>query len=592
MTTPPGISVVLPCYNRGAYAAHWLDACAWWQPYAFPLEVIVVDDGGSDHVEAVVERAVERGLDVRYLRLRGAGSPRNNAQARNAGIRAARHPLVLNSDPDVVFVTDVLTRLAAEWRYGVFCTLGGYYPLTRTATRALWRRAEQHRLTSADYLSHASARHNLVHRPDGVYGLHGAFLCDRETLEQVRGYDERFTLWGYEDRDLLMRLDALGLMRRFVPGAAVVHQWHPPLRADQEPRNTEERTRVLWQVGWQQARASAAIGSDRRDDAIVRNLEGWGDSGPLRGAAARPDLPRDERSLGLDAYRFEAQIWRREGAPRIALERLRVALSRWWERGDVEPAPHEARVAGAGSIAAAIAEAHASDYAGIGALAIECVLAASEAGEPGMADAALTAAERLPGAHVAVAVAYIRAKRLIENGEPHAAARLLEGALDIGGFEAARESGGSIEWTDATAQLVELALRDGAMEEARRWTDRARARLQANAEDDRCITHANEDSGRPHLFERLLFDAYGAALEAGGGEPHPCWPIRIGQDCAGEFLFSAAMRARRAGFWFGARALFGTYLLSNADDDEGLYERAMRFRDEAAVACGQAIAAR
>jgi hypothetical protein len=55
----------------------------------------------------------------------------------------------------------------------------------------------------------------------------------------------------------------------------------------------------------------------------------------------------------------------------------------------------------------------------------------------------------------------------------------------------------------------------------------------------------------------------------------------VGADHAGEFLFSVAMRARRAGLTVGALAMFEAYLASGVVGEDELRVRAARLRDEA-----------
>ncbi|BCS31611.1 hypothetical protein TBR22_A08130 [Luteitalea sp. TBR-22] len=304
-----GVSIVVPSYNRGSYLDVWMRAVASWRPFAFPVEVLVTDDGGADHCEAVCDWWRARGLDVRYLRVRPPGAPRNNAVARNAGIRLARWPLLLQSDPDIVFVTDVISACVAAWRPGVFCSVSRYQPLTRSAWYELRGRTAE--ATVADYRAAAHARQNMVHSPDGVHGLHGAFLCETAVLRHLRGYDERFTHWGWEDSDLLGRLRRLGLERVYAEGAGVVHQWHPTLRDD----HPQARAATYRAMAWQQARASEPA-------PLVRNPVGWG--------LVDDPLPEDGRDAepGWAAFRaraaaFEARLWRQAGDSQRALAVLR-----------------------------------------------------------------------------------------------------------------------------------------------------------------------------------------------------------------------------------------------------------------------------
>jgi GT2 family glycosyltransferase len=304
-----GVSIVVPSYNRGSYLDAWMRAVAAWQPFAFPVEVLVADDGGADHCEAVCDRWRAEGLDVRYLRVRPPGAPRNNAIARNAGIRLARWPLLLQSDPDIVFVTDVISACVAAWQPGVFCSVSRYHPLTRSAWYRL--RARTGEATLADYRTATQGRQNMVHSPDGVHGLHGAFLCEAAVLRQLRGYDERFTHWGWEDADLLGRLRGLGLERVYVEGACVAHQWHPVLRDD----DPQARAATYRAMAWQQARASEPA-------PLVRNPVRWGlVDDPLR--QGDPDAEPEGEAFSARAAASEARLWRQAGDPQRALAVLR-----------------------------------------------------------------------------------------------------------------------------------------------------------------------------------------------------------------------------------------------------------------------------
>jgi GT2 family glycosyltransferase len=546
---PMGVSVVLPCYNRAAYLDQWLAAFAWWDTADLRYEILIVDDGGADHAAAIAERWGERGLNVRYLRVRAPGGPRNNAQARNAGIRAACHPLVLNSDPDVVFVTDVMRQLVSQWTPGTFCSLTGYFPLTQEEWKALTRLREMRPLTPEDFLVRVRRRHNLVHRPDGVYGLHGAFLCDRETLAAIRGYDERFVLWGWEDRDLLTRLErGLGFARRYVDGASVVHQWHPTLRGDEGA----PRTRVLWQMGWQQACATM-IGP------IQRNPERWGEHVPEAAEASRASVPdttgcSDGPSSSwmqlFAAYLYEAGAWLREGHAAVAMGRLRLALTRWWEQS---PELADTETASPVLQESEIAAAHDAGYAHVLDVVMLYAISARAAGDHPAAEEALLAARRLPGA--AAAVSRVRAAWLAEERRWEDAIPLLLASIH------------AEPRPDALALLVEGLLQRDRVDEARTWIDMALA-------------------GDLDTFERLHFEGYRAyvvARNADGvyGEP---WPPQVAAASAGEFLFSVAMRARRQGLTVGATVMLEAYLAAPPEDD-ALRGRARLLLDEVRLAC-------
>jgi len=66
-------------------------------------------------------------------------------------------------------------------------------------------------------------------------------LAPRKAINAVGGFDERYTGWGFEDSDLVVRLMRQGLhIRRGPADTAVLHLWHPD-----NPRDNADRNRAL-----------------------------------------------------------------------------------------------------------------------------------------------------------------------------------------------------------------------------------------------------------------------------------------------------------------------------------------------------------
>jgi GT2 family glycosyltransferase len=92
------ISVVIPTIGRAALLRACLDSIAACQPP--PGEVVVVDQSGT-HETAELLRSYTN-LDVRHVE----SEPRGVAAARNAGLQAAVHDLVLMTDDDCTVAPD------------------------------------------------------------------------------------------------------------------------------------------------------------------------------------------------------------------------------------------------------------------------------------------------------------------------------------------------------------------------------------------------------------------------------------------------------------------------------------------------------
>lgn len=90
----PLVSAVIPTYNRSGFVRIAVGTAVAQTYPAGGLEIIVVDDGGSDDTEAVLAR--EYGSRVRYLKKANGGV----SEARNAGMKAARGAYIALLDDD------------------------------------------------------------------------------------------------------------------------------------------------------------------------------------------------------------------------------------------------------------------------------------------------------------------------------------------------------------------------------------------------------------------------------------------------------------------------------------------------------------
>ncbi|MCP2328422.1 cellulose synthase/poly-beta-1,6-N-acetylglucosamine synthase-like glycosyltransferase/peptidoglycan/xylan/chitin deacetylase (PgdA/CDA1 family) [Hamadaea flava] len=118
------VSIIVPAYNEAAnIAATVRSLVASDYPY---LEVIVVDDGSTDHTADIVEGLRLRG--VRVLRQANAGKP----AALTTGIRAARADLLILVDGDTVFQRDTVYNLVQDF---VDAQVGAIAGNTKVANR-------------------------------------------------------------------------------------------------------------------------------------------------------------------------------------------------------------------------------------------------------------------------------------------------------------------------------------------------------------------------------------------------------------------------------------------------------------------------
>lgn len=195
----PEISVVIPTHKRLALLCRCLTALTERRP-GVSCEIIVVDDGRSSAVRAVVLALARQHGGIRYLR--PAPGRRGPAAARNAGWRAAVGEIVAFTDDDTVPATDWLHAGRAAMLPGVAAAGGRVIvPLPPEPTDA-------ERDTAG---------------LDGAEFVTANCFVRREALVRAGGFDERYTRAWREDSDLYFTLLELGERVVAAPDAVVIH---------------------------------------------------------------------------------------------------------------------------------------------------------------------------------------------------------------------------------------------------------------------------------------------------------------------------------------------------------------------------------
>jgi glycosyltransferase involved in cell wall biosynthesis len=204
------ISVVIPTYDRRERLARVIEALTLQSAKADAFEVIIVDDGSADGTGDWLERQALP-YELRVLRQANQGP----AAARNRGVSAARSPLVLFLDDDVVpgpeLVREHLVFHRAEPDAVV---LGPLLSLPRY--RQPWVAWEQAKL---------DAQYKAMIRGDWAPTFRqfwtGNASVAKEHVVGAGGFD--VSLLRGEDVELGYRLWTRGLKFRFNPAAGGLH---------------------------------------------------------------------------------------------------------------------------------------------------------------------------------------------------------------------------------------------------------------------------------------------------------------------------------------------------------------------------------
>lgn len=208
--------MIITTLERG-YLLDW--TLARLMDLTLPDELIVVDDGGEDDTEKIVRDFEMSGVptEVKYIHNNNPGTTICSL-ARNIGIRAARHDWIITTEPELVYVTDIVAQ---------FGFLQGEFPDQVISAGHVtfapdgWDPSQSPELMLTDTEPPADWE-----RAIGWVAPHTA-LYKKEWLEAIGGWDETFPgRWGWDDTDLLTRLRISGHGQYIGLDLEAIHQWH------------------------------------------------------------------------------------------------------------------------------------------------------------------------------------------------------------------------------------------------------------------------------------------------------------------------------------------------------------------------------
>jgi glycosyltransferase involved in cell wall biosynthesis len=287
MSHPTTVSVVIPCFNDGIYLPEAVESVT--RVGRDDVELIVVDDGSSDHQTLQELRALEtRGIHVLHQENRGL------AAARNAGIRIARGEFILPLDSD--------NRIRRAYLDGGVEMLRNAHEAGVVYGDAEYFGAKTGRWKVADF--------DLISLAKGNY-IDACALFRKAVWASIGGYDEAMPAMGWEDWEFWLRaaqqgwrflhLDAVAFEYRVRPGSMLetTNRHMEALLAYIFGKRENQAVRLLREQGFELERLRAIVAS--RDYRVGRLL-----LDPLRKVAAlagiRPEA--DHRTTADDKARL------------------------------------------------------------------------------------------------------------------------------------------------------------------------------------------------------------------------------------------------------------------------------------------------
>jgi glycosyltransferase involved in cell wall biosynthesis len=264
-------AVVVTTYNRPDALQAVLEG--YLVQDASDFELLVADDGSNEITREVVEDyACRARFPMRHVWQEDRGF--RAGAARNRAVAQTRAEYILFTDGDCIPPPFFVSRHQTLAEHG--CFLAGNRILMNPAftQTVLTNRIPVHTWSAARWL-YAWMRRDvnralpLLSLPDGAWRRRqslrweGVKTCNFSAwagdLKRVNGFDERYSGWGLEDSDLVIRLLHAGVLHKNARFAApVFHLWHPENDRTQLPENQRHLNEIL-----ASDRVAAVVGLNR-----------------------------------------------------------------------------------------------------------------------------------------------------------------------------------------------------------------------------------------------------------------------------------------------------------------------------------------
>jgi len=226
MNDEPGLSVLVPWYERDELRLTLAANAPFLRSQR--AEVLVLNCGGDSRrlrgLIAASEAAGVRQLDISAPRF-------NKSRALNIGISEAKSDHVLTLDADIVLLDDSLAAARASLGEQSFVTIEWVHesrPPASAGNPITLAGGLGARLVNTAILEFTFPDGNTIHyqasRRNAFGNMRagpGILLARKQDLLKVQGYNSNLETWGWEDDDILIRLQHVLALGRVQTGAAL-----------------------------------------------------------------------------------------------------------------------------------------------------------------------------------------------------------------------------------------------------------------------------------------------------------------------------------------------------------------------------------
>ena len=227
---PNGLSIIMPTYNRAENLVKAIESISRQNECWLPVEIIVVNDGSTDHTARLFEVGFNtpEWLSIKYLET-GVDEWTSPANSYNLGFKHSTHNYLVHSGADIVWARkDMLNTLAAA------CDIDRYLIVDYWVLDV----GNRPDVDVFNYIDHAK---------QGTTTLYPwCIVTSKVALEKIDYYSDDFRPGAGEDDAFIMEMATIGIKFCRIEGQSVVNQEHKKqyVRDNQWKDNTRHNVNV------------------------------------------------------------------------------------------------------------------------------------------------------------------------------------------------------------------------------------------------------------------------------------------------------------------------------------------------------------
>jgi len=228
------VSIIITTYNRGGHLRRGLQSLFTRCTKPDDVEVLIIDDGSTDETERVYlefrDQKEFKDWNIRYIYNRNPGYL-SCSLAKNIGIKQAKGELLIFTEPEILYVTDMISQHLTWQEKGNYLISAGiiYFVFSKKVTSLTWQELQNPKLIT----ERSEVQEWGTDFPDifdiRVRRNEKATYCAsvrKENLMRIGGWDQGFKRWGFDDLDAIERLGKIGVKNISDNNIICVHLAH------------------------------------------------------------------------------------------------------------------------------------------------------------------------------------------------------------------------------------------------------------------------------------------------------------------------------------------------------------------------------